>query len=445
MPTLLIKAGRVLDPASGIDRIADVAITDGRITAIEAELDASAADTVVDAAGMLVTPGLIDPHVHLRESGQTDQEDIASGTRAAVAGGFTSVCCMPNTSPALDTPELLEFVASRSKRDANCRVFPVAAATNGRRGERLSDVRLLVEAGAVGFSDDGDVIESPAMMRKVLNAIAPTGLAMMQHCQETTLTDGAAMHSGEVAARLGLKGWPPLAEHLIIERDVRLVIETGCKYHVQHVSSEGSIEIIRRAREQNLPVTAEATPHHLISTHDLCAGQDGHSYDTNAKMSPPLREQRDVDAIRQAVADGIITVLGTDHAPHTPDRKAEPFESAPFGIIGLETALPLYAQALIDTGLIDWARLIELMTIEPARLCGLDELGLGSLSLQGPADLTIIDPELAWTCTERDLAGKGRNTPYLGRALKGRAVASVVNGRLRYDLRRQPASTSTSR
>ncbi len=428
MSGLLIRNGRVIDPVSGMDATADVAVADGRIAAISPSLSAGNADKVIDAEGLIVCPGLIDPHVHLREPGQEDKETIASGTAAAVAGGFTTVCCMPNTRPTLDAPEIVRFVIDRARETAACRVFPVAAATVGRQGERMAETRLLERAGAVGISDDGDVIESAGMMRSVLRATRAAGLAFMQHCQEPSLTRGASMHAGAVSTRLGLTGWPRIAEEIIIERDVRLVGETGCRYHVQHLSSGGSTEIVRIARENGLPVTAEASPHHLLLTDEACLG-----FDTNAKMNPPLREQSDVDAVRQAVAEGIITVLATDHAPHTADEKQLPFAQAPFGIIGLESALAAYARALIDTGLIDWPRLIELLTINPARLCNLDrdhrgDDALGELRAGGPADITVIDPDHPWTLAADDLAGKSTNTPFLGWSFRARPVASIVGG-----------------
>ncbi|MBM4108982.1 MAG: dihydroorotase [Phycisphaerae bacterium] len=435
MPNILIRGGRVIDPASGADRVADVALADGKVAAVApfASLPRSPADHVIDAEGCLVTPGLIDPHVHLREPGFEDKETLATGTRAAVFGGFTTVCCMPNTSPALDLPELLGFIRERARETALCRVFPVAAITKGRHGEELAELALMARAGAVGFSDDGDCVGSTALMARALADARPTGLAIMQHAQDVTLTRGAPMHAGVVSARLGLAGWPRVAEEVIVERDIRLNRSIGCRYHVQHVSSEGTVEIIRRARADGQPITGEASPHHLLLTDEACDG-----YNTAAKVNPPLREWRDVRALREGVADGTITLLGTDHAPHTADEKLLPFEEAPFGLVGLDTALPLYAEALVDSGAIDWPRLVALLTIEPARLCGLDALGLGSLALGGPADVTIIDPGLSWTVAEADLSGKGRNTPFLGRAVRGRAVATIVAGVVR--LARRPVA-----
>lgn len=435
MPTLLLTGGRVIDPCSGFDAVADVAIDGPTIAEIAPRLSRSGADRVIDVSGRLVVPGLIDPHVHLREPGGEHKETIESGTRAAVAGGFTTVCCMPNTSPVLDTPEMVTFIEGRSRTVGLCRVYTVACGTKGRRGEEPAEIALLAKAGAVGISDDGEAIASSGVMSRVLTLTRHAGLAFMQHCQDPTLTQNASMHAGDVAVRLGLGGWPRVAEEIIIERDVRLNASIGCAYHVQHISSAGSVEIVRRARAAGMPVTAEASPHHLLLTHDAVGGADGFGYDTAAKMNPPLREQSDVQAIRAGIADGTITVLATDHAPHSVEEKARPFEEAPFGIIGLETALPLYIEALIKPGAIDWPRLIALMTIEPARLCRLDSAGLGALAKGGPADVTVIDPDAQWTIGLEDLAGKSRNTPFLGRRVQGRAVMTIVSGQIRHERR----------
>ncbi len=435
MTALLISNGRVIDPATGRDGTADVAIRDGKVVEIGPSLSAAGVEQVIDARGLIVAPGLIDPHVHLREPGQEDKETIASGARAAVAGGFTTVCCMPNTTPALDCPELIRFVYDRA-REAACRVFPVGAGTVGRKGEAITEIGLMHEAGAVGFSDDGDVIASAGMMSRVLSEVAQVGSVFMQHCQEPTLTRGAVMHAGRVSMRLGLTGWPRVAEEVIIERDVRLNRAIGCRYHVQHLSSAGSVEIVRRARADGQPVSAEASPHHLLLTDEAIDrdGVDGVGGvpDALAKVNPPIREQSDVDAVLAGVADGTITILATDHAPHTAHEKARPIEEAPFGLIGLEGALGLYAKALIEPGLIDWPRLIALMTVNPAALCGLDGQGLGQLTAGGPADLTLIDPDCSWTLDAAALAGKSSNTPFLGWKLGARAVVTIVGGRVRH-------------
>lgn len=425
--SILIKGARVIDPLSGLDATRDVLVRDGRVVAIEDSIS-DTAERVIDAAGKVLAPGLIDPHVHLRDPGQTHKEDIASGTLAAVAGGFTSVCCMPNTSPCLDTPEIVEYIKAKADREGHCRVFSVAAATQGRKGERLAEIELCDQAGAVGFSDDGDVVESASMMRTVLQTVKHTGKAFMQHCQELTLTQGATMHAGSVSMKLGERGWPREAEELIIERDIRLNRSIKCRYHIQHMSSGNSVELVARAQAEGIPVTAEASPHHLHLTHEAIE-----THGTMAKMNPPLREQHDVDALRKGVADGIITILATDHAPHHIDEKRNPLCDAPFGIIGLESAFSLYHKALVEPGHIDLPKLIELMTINPAKLCNLDECGIGSISVGGVADLTLIDPEHEWTLGNEHLVGKSSNTPFLGWDLGARPVMTIVGGQVRWE------------
>lgn len=423
---LLIRGGRVIDPGSGTDREADVLIRSGRVERIGPGLDAPGAE-VIDAAGCLVTPGLIDPHVHLREPGFTHKEDIASGTLAAVAGGFTTVCCMPNTRPAIDTPETVRWITDRAQATGHCRVFCVSAGTVARHGKEIAPIAACVQAGAVAVSDDGDAIADPGMMRRVLELCAAHDRVFMQHCQDPTTTVGSVMHEGRVSRRLGLTGWPRQAEESIVARDIDLARATGARYHVQHISSAGTVDMIRRARAEGLGVTGEASPHHLLLTDDAVE-----RLGTAAKMNPPLREWADVVALREGVADGTITVLATDHAPHAADEKRNPMASAPFGIIGLETALALYAEALVHTGLIGWPRLIALLTTEPARLCNLDRQGLGTLAEGGPGDVTVIDPEHEWVIGPEDLKGKSANMPFLGQAVRGRAVAAIVGGRIAY-------------
>jgi dihydroorotase len=440
---LLIQNGRVLDPASGLDKVCDVAIADGKVAEIGKRLSSTPADHVINADGCLVTPGLIDPHVHLREPGHEHKETIATGAAAAVRGGFTTVCCMPNTAPALDTPELVRFVLDRAAAAMQaapaCRVFPVAAGTKSRRGDEPAEIQLCAKAGAVAFSDDGDAIASAGVMNRVLTQVKQTGMTFMQHCQDPTLTKGAAMHAGALAVRLGLGGWPRVAEEIIVERDARLARNIGCRYHVQHISSAGTCEIMARVRdskEARALITGEASPHHLLLTCDEIekpSTSSRGSYNTLAKVNPPLREKKDVEALRQAVADGVVTVLATDHAPHAADEKALPFEEAPMGMVGLETALPLYIEALIATKAVSWKRLIAMMTIEPARLCNLDACGLGMLKVGGPADVTVIDPESSWTIRAADLTSRSKNTPFDGRKVKGRIAATIVGGRVMFE------------
>jgi dihydroorotase len=437
MSKLLITGGTVIDPASRTNKAADVAIVDGIVAEIGKKLTRTPLgpdDRVIDATGCIVSPGLIDPHVHLREPGGERAETIASGTGAGVAGGFTTLCCMPNTTPAIDNDVLVHFVLSRARETGACRVFPVAAVSKGRRGEELAELGLMARAGAVGFSDDGDCIASAALMNRALASVKATGRVLMQHCQEPTLArpgpGGAVMHAGEVSTRLELSGWPRSAEELIIERDVRLNRAHGCAYHAQHISSGGSIEIIRRARKEGQPVTGEASPHHLLLTCDLI---ETSGYDTRYKMNPPLREKSDIKLIKEGIADGTITILATDHAPHPAETKETPFDTASFGIVGLETALALYAQALIDDDVLTWPQMLAMLTINPAKLCGLDRShGLGSLRKGGPADVTIIDPNEKWTIATSTFVGQSKNSPFIGRAVKSRVVATIVAGQVKF-------------
>ncbi|MBX3355922.1 MAG: dihydroorotase [Phycisphaeraceae bacterium] len=424
-PRVLLRGGRVIAPNHGQDGPADLLVVGDRIERISTTPLRDSDAQVVDCDGCLVAPGLIDPHVHLREPGAEYKETIRSGAEAAVAGGFTTVCCMPNTAPAIDLPSLVDFVQMRAREAGFARVFCVGAATVGRRGEALAPIGAMARAGAVGFTDDGDCVAEAAVMHRVLLTCRSVDRAFMQHCQEPSLTRDAVMHAGAISAKLGLTGWPSVAESLIVERDLRLNRKIGCRWHGQHLSCGDSVEILRRARAEGAPATGEASPHHLLLTDSACEG-----YNPQAKMNPPLRGSADVEALRKGVADGTITVLATDHAPHTSSEKARDFAAAPFGIIGLECALPLYAKALVETGLIEWPRLIALMTIEPARLCGLDRMGLGTLSVGGPADITVIDPALKWTIDVASFKSLSRNCPFDGWSVTGRAIKVLVGGRL---------------
>ncbi|MCC5829757.1 MAG: dihydroorotase [Phycisphaeraceae bacterium] len=428
MADLAIIGGRIIDPDSGLDQVADLVIQRGqihKIATLSAEERQAFPGSVIDASGWIVAPGLIDPHVHLREPGQEEKETIATGSAAGIAGGFTSLCCMPNTVPAIDDDARVEFIYHRAERAGLANIFPVGAVTRGREGKELAEIGLMARAGAVGFSDDGVAVASAGIMSKAMTYIAMTGKVIMQHCEDPEL-GGGVMNAGALAARLGLAGWPRVAEELIIQRDILLnrSQNTGARYHVQHISSAGSVELVRRARADlfgQAHITAEASPHHLLLTEESCS-----DYNTVFKMNPPLRQRADVQAIIEGIADGTITILATDHAPHTREEKDLEFARAPYGIIGLESALPCYIRALIEPGIIDWPAMLAMMTINPARLCGLERKGRLAPGMDG--DVTLIDPAAKWTIQADQFAGKSRNCPFDGWKVTGRATAAIVAG-----------------
>lgn len=422
--TLTICNGRVIDPAVGLDETADVLLENGKVVKVG---NISRPDGPwIDAAGCLVCPGLIDPQVHFREPGQEDKETIATGAAAAIAGGFTSVVCMANTNPTIDEDALIDFVYTQSTRTGLCNVFPAGAVTKGRKGEELAEIGLMAKAGAVAFTDDGDAIPTAAMMAKALSYVKMTGRVLMQHCEDPSMVKNGVMNAGATAMRLGLAGRPAVAEELIIQRDITLNHRIGCRYHVQHLSTEGGVDIIRHARKQGQPVTTEVAAHHLLLTEENCS-----DYDTNYKMNPPLRTRRDIEALLEGVRDGTITMLATDHAPHTREEKELEFAAAPAGILGLDCTLSLYAKALIETETIDWPAMIAMMTCNPAALCNLVDKGTLDPGQNADADVTIIDPNHAWTIDVNAFASKARNCPFHGWNVTGRAIATIVNGKVK--------------
>lgn len=431
MKQLLIKGGRLIDPAHGVDETADVLLVDGTVREISthpgALKPADADGAVIDAEGCIVSPGLIDPHVHLRDPHPAHEETILSGGLACARGGFTTVCCMPNTSPALDSAAMIEFVrrrAAEALQAGGARVHAVGAATIGRAGEVPTDIEAICEAGAVAFSDDGDAVADEEVLRLVLMQVKAVGSVFMQHCQDPRETFGSVMNAGPVAMRLGLIGWPREAEHELLARDIKLNRGIGARYHAQHLSCAESVEEIRKARAARLPVTGEAAPHHMLLTDEACA-----SYDPNTKVNPPLRTQRDVRAVKEGVADGTITVLGTDHAPHPLHKKSLSFADAPFGFSTIECALALYVKALIEDGVLDWPAMLRMMTINAATLVGLDAHGFGSLAPGSPADVTVIDPSHEWTIDPGAFISRGRNCPFAGWRVRGGAAATIIGGR----------------
>lgn len=421
--SILIRNGRVIDPSRGLDEVADVRLADGRIAAVGPGAATGHADETIDARDMIVAPGLIDMHVHLREPGFEHKETIASGTAAALAGGFTAVACMPNTEPPLHDDTQVEYVLRQAARADHCRVYPIGALTKNRAGAELAEIGLMVRAGAVAFSDDGSGIADAGVCQRAMQYLSMFDRLLIQHCEDRSLSRGV-MNAGLTATRLGLPGMPAIAEEIMAQRDIALVRQTRVRYHVAHVSTRGAVELVRQAKAEGLPVTTEVCPHHLLLTEEACSG-----YDANTKMSPPLRTQADVEACLAGVRDGTIDCLVTDHAPHTPSEKELGFQEAPFGIIGLETALPLFIQALIEPGIIDWPALVRAMSTRPADLLRVPG---GTLREGAPADVTIIDPHHEWTIDVGQSRSLSRNSPFHGRRVRGRAAATIVGGRIAY-------------
>ena len=428
MATLLIRGGRVVDPAQGIDRVDDVLVRDGLIVSVghAGGQPLGRADETIDATGMIVAPGLIDMHVHLREPGREEDETIETGTRAAVAGGFTSVACIPNTEPPIDTQAAVEFIHQKAARADTCNVFVVACVSRGREGKELADIGQLVEAGAVAFSDDGAPVYDAELMRRAFEYCRMFDKPVLAHEEVLELSRGGVMHEGLVSLVLGLTGMPAAAEEVMIGRDIALSEVTGGRLHVMHVTTAGGVAMIREAKRRGIHVTAEACPHHFTLTDENLRG-----FDANFKMSPPLRTTADVEAIIAGLVDGTIDCIATDHAPHAREKKMLELDRAPFGILGLETAIGLAVTRLIVPGRIGWPRLIEAMSTLPARILGLSR---GTLRPGAAADITIIDPDLSWRVDVKQFRSKSVNSPFDGWTLQGRAVATIVGGRIKHRL-----------
>ncbi len=419
---ILIKGGRLLDPAHGIDDTLDLLIRDGRIAEIGKNIESADAETL-DAGGCLVTPGLIDIHVHLRDPGYEYKEDIVSGTRAAAAGGFTSVACMPNTNPVNDNKAVTQYIRQKAAAEGFANVFPVGSITRGLQGEILAEMGELREAGCVAVTDDGRPVSNGEIMRRAMEYSRSFDLPVITHAEDLSIVAGGVMNDGFVATELGLKGIPWVAEDAMVARDVMLAEFTGARLHVAHVSTRGAVEIIRAAQKRGVHVTCEATPHHFSLTEEAVRG-----YDTNAKMNPPLRSGDDVEALRDGLADGTIGVIATDHAPHHQDEKNVEFNIALNGVVGLESALPLTLR-LVEEGVLTLSEAIARLTVGPARALGLDR---GTLEVGVAADVTVIDPGLKWTLHADSLVSKSRNTPFDGWQFKGAARYTICGGRLAY-------------
>ena len=417
----LIRNGRVIDPSSGLDAKRDILIDRDLVAAIESRIECPDAKAV-DAAGLIVAPGFVDIHVHLREPGFEHAETIASGTRAATAGGFTAVCCMPNTIPVNDSAQVTSFIVERARRTAAVHVHPIGAISKGSKGKRLADIGAMHSEGAVAISDDGIPVMNSGLMRRAMKYSASFGITVIDHCEDLTLSSGGDINAGIQSMRLGLGGIPGCSEDVMVARDIILAADTGAHVHIAHISTANSIAMVRHAKRLGIPVTAEVTPHHFSLTDERIPG-----YDSNFKMKPPLRAQRDIDAAIEGLADGTIDCIATDHAPHTGHTKMQEFERCPFGVTGLETALGLSLKALYHSGAISMRHLVRLFTQGACECLGLNR---GTLRAGGPADLTLFSTDRAWTYDASATHSKSRNSPFDGERFQGGPVATIVSGRI---------------
>ena len=437
-PSLLISGGHLIDPGQGIDKAADILVTKGNITWVGDKGTAPPQTDLItiDATGLIVCPGLIDLHCHLREPGFEDKETIASGTRAAARGGFTTICCMPNTNPPLDNQSTIDYIKRTAEAEGVVRVLPIGCITKKRQGKELTEMNELAKAGVIGFSDDGDPVASSRIMSLAMDYSKALGLPIIDHCEDKDLSDDGLMNEGWVSARLGLKGIPAAVEEIMIARDIALAQLTGAKLHVAHVSTAGSVELIRCAKEKGITVTAEVTPHHLILTEEQVMSRQSENnnqltYDTNAKVNPPLRTKDDIASLIKGLNDGTIDIIATDHAPHTQVDKMCEFGLAAFGISGLETALGCLMK-LVHDGKLDLVTLLSKLTLEPAKIIGTKYGEPGTLKPGCQADITLFDPNKEWVVNSRDFASKGKNTPFDGYPLKGKVMITIVAGNIVY-------------
>lgn len=419
---ICIQNGLIINPKTQMEQISDLWIEDGKVSFIGEKEDT--ADEVIDASGKWVVPGLIDLHVHFRAPGFEHKEDIESGTKAAAKGGFTTVCCMPNTNPVIDNECVVEYIHSMARKANSINVLPIGAVTKGQQGETLADIGKMKEHGVCAISEDGKTVMDSGLMKKAMSYMKPFDLVMMSHTEDRTLT-GGAMNAGENAQLFGIKGIPREAEEIIVARDILLAKYTGCKLHLCHISTEGSLDIIRFAKAQGVNVTAETAPHYFTLDDSILG-----DYDTNKKMSPPLRTKKDVEAIKRALIDGTLDVIATDHAPHHYDEKNVEFEKAPFGIVGLETSFGVSFTQLYKTGLLSKMQLIEKMSTKPAEIISIEK---GDISVGKVADIAIIDPEATYTVTKETFAGKSKNSPFIGMTLQGEVTHTLVAGQKVYE------------
>lgn len=419
---VLIKNGRVVDPSQSLDMVSDIYVQGDRVKEISERIDTPRkSDTVIDASGQIVAPGLVDIHVHLREPGYEHKETIRTGCLAAAAGGFTSIVCMPNTNPINDNASVTEYILLKARTEGIVNVFPIGAITKGEKGAELADIGEMCEAGCVAISDDGMPVTDSGLMRKAMEYVRPFGIPVITHAEDIGLSAGGVMNEGFVSTELGLRGIPAASEEVGVVRDIILCELTGTPLHICHVSTKGSVRLVRAAKKRGAKVTAEATPHHFTLT-----DKEVYGYNTNAKMNPPLRTQEDVDAIIEGIADGTIDVIATDHAPHSQDEKNVEFDLAPFGIVGLETALSLSLE-LVEKGIITLEEMIKKLTVVPSEIVGIER---GTLAPGSIADLVVFDPEESRTIDPGEFSSKSRNTPFSGWELKGVVSNTIVSGKV---------------
>ena len=424
MDRILVKGGRMIDPASGTDAVKDILVEDGRIARIGNGLSAGDA-VLVNAEGMLVFPGLIDMHVHLREPGFEHKETIESGTKSAAAGGFTTVACMPNTNPVIDSPAMVEYIYLKAEKEGCVKVKPIAAITKGQRGEELSAIGELVRYGAAAFSDDGNPVSNSNLMRRAMEYASMWDALIISHCEDADLSRDGVMNEGEISTMLGMRGIPSVAEDVMVAREIALARYTGCRVHIAHISTKASVEMVRRAKAEGIKISAEAAPHHFSLTDSAVDG-----YSSMTKVNPPLRSGEDVEAVIQGLRDGTIDAIATDHAPHHRDDKEVEYSMAAFGISGLETAVPLAVTHLLRPGILTPLELAERMSLSPARLLRLDA---GYIAEGGPADITVIDPNCEVVVDVSRFVSKGKNSPFDGMKLWGRVLYTMAGGRIAWN------------
>lgn len=420
---LAIIGGRVIDPESKLDRVVNIFIQDGVIRSMGKPGGRFKAKEVINAEGMILVPGLIDMHTHLREPGREDEETIYTGSCAAVAGGFTSICCMPNTHPPIDNQETVKFIYEKAKH-AKCKIYPIGCITKNLKGEELTEIYDLVQAGVVAISDDGKPVSNPQVMRNAMEYSRMFDLPVISHCEDLNLSANGVMHEGYISTALGMCGIPSVAEEIMVARDLKLAEFTKARTHIAHVSTEGGVELIRQAKKRSVKVTCEATPHHFTLTHEIIK-----TFDTDAKVNPPLRTKKDVAAIKRGLADGTIDCIATDHAPHSIEEKEVEFDFAPCGMVGLETALGLVITELIEKKILSWTQAIAKLTINPARILNLNG---GRMKKNFPADITIVDPKATWIVDPTKFQSKSKNSPFGKRKLKGKVCYTIMDGKVKY-------------